>query len=174
MIYAIACQSERPEPLAGRRLVFAGQQNRVVGAIELDLAEGKVGVVEELGVNDAAVAVITGKHGCAIGVDLERPKLKGFGGNLFLAALADRDGVEKPICATCIGDVFSAVGEQDAAIEAVAIPPLAAGEVAQAFFGEFCHSLVPFLALGCRDGRRDAGNAALPAKRAGQQAKPLP
>jgi hypothetical protein len=97
---------------------------------ELDLAERKVRLVEELGVNDVAVAIIAGEDRSAISVDLQRPELKGFGGNVLLAALANRDCVEQPIGAAGVGNVFCTVREQHTAIDAVTIPLLAAGKVA--------------------------------------------
>ena len=55
--------------------------------------------------------------------------------------------VEQPVSAAVIGDVFRAVGEQHFAVEAVAIPGLAASELAQIGFGEgflLAHGGLPF------------------------------
>ena len=65
------------------------------------------------------------------------PELEFFGCNGFLEALRERDLVEKPIGAGLVGDVFRAIGEEDASHQAVAMPLLAAAELRQLGAGEF-------------------------------------
>ena len=50
--------------------------------------------------------------------------------------LCDSNDVEQPVSAALVGKELSAVGIQDCAIDAVAIPVLGAGELAELRFGE--------------------------------------
>ena len=68
--------------------------------------------------------------------DGQLPDLEFLGGDLLLAALREGDLVEQPIGAALIGDVFGAVGEQDVAHQPVAVPVLAAGELAELMVGQ--------------------------------------
>lgn len=45
------------------RLVFAGQQDHVVREIEYDFFEREIGKGDLLGINDVAIAVVTGQGG---------------------------------------------------------------------------------------------------------------
>ena len=51
----------------------------------------------------------------------------------------NRDGVEKPVGSAFAGDVFRAVGENDAAVDAVPVPVFGTCELAEMNFAEiFC------------------------------------
>ena len=65
----------------------------------------------------------------AVGIDRQLPDLEFLARDRFLETLRDRDLINQPVSATGIGDVFGAVGEEDAAHQAVAVPVLAAGEL---------------------------------------------
>jgi hypothetical protein len=162
----------RPEG-DGRELalakVFAGQQDGVVGEVELDLVERKIGPVDHVCVDGMTIAVFAGEFGAAVGGDGERPKLESFGGDSFFVPPRDRDGVEKPIGSAGVGDVLRTIGEDNLAVDGMAIPVLAAGELAEIAFGEcFFHVEALFVVKG----RRMAASMPGPApaeKRACQQ-----
>jgi hypothetical protein len=62
-----------------------------------------------------------------IGLHREFPDLKPLGSDLLFVFLHDGDGVEQPIRAAVIGNVFRAVRENDITVEAVAIYPDSGG-----------------------------------------------
>ena len=91
--------------------VFRRQENGAVGEVELDFLDWEIRERDVLRVNDVVVAVVTDEAGRPVGIDLQLPDLEFFRGNSLLETLADRDGVQKPIGAAFIGDVFGVVRE---------------------------------------------------------------
>jgi len=71
-------------------------------------------------------------------VNLQVPDLEFFAGNASIMLLGDCDDVEQPISAALAGKELSAVGIKNCAVDAVAIPVLGAGELAELNFGECC------------------------------------
>ena len=67
----------------------------------------------------------------AVGIDRQLPDLEFLARNRFLEALREGDLVEQPVGAALVGDVFGAVGKEDPAHQAVAVPMFAAGELRQ-------------------------------------------
>jgi hypothetical protein len=59
----------------GVRLVFARQQDDVVGEIERDFIQREVGECDPLGENDGAVAIVAREQGSVVGDD-QFPHLK--------------------------------------------------------------------------------------------------
>lgn len=81
--------------------------------------------------SDVAVAVVTAKRGGVVGPHFQFPHLKFFGCNSLFVGLDQRDFVEQPIRPAGIGDILRAVREQNFAVDAVTIPLLGAGELAE-------------------------------------------
>ena len=105
--------------------ILARQQDGVVGEPQGDAGGREVGEGDVFAVDGPAIAVAAGQRGAAP-VNVERPDLKRLGFDCRLAPLRQRDFVEQPVSARLIGNVFCAVGIDDSAIEAVAVPVLAA------------------------------------------------
>src|SRR5271165_732594 len=116
--------------------VFARQVDDVVHEIEGDFVERKIGELDLLRKHGAAIAVLTRELGRAVGSDFQRPHLKLLGCDAFVVGLDQRDFVQQPISLCGVGDILCAVGEGDPAIDPVAIPVFAAGELAQVGFGK--------------------------------------
>jgi hypothetical protein len=72
--------------------------------------------------------------------------------------LAQRDFVEQPVRAAAIGNMLGTVSEHNAAIDAAAIPMLAACEAVEnvggQFFGLLAHGGFPFLLAWLRGSAR--------------------
>lgn len=90
--------------------IFRRQENDVVGEVERDRVERKIRELDALRIDDIAVAVIAGEARGTVGIDRQFPDLERFANDRLLVKLRDRDGVEKPVGAAFIGDVFRAVG----------------------------------------------------------------
>ena len=133
--------------------------NDVVGEVELHFVKREVRERDLLCVNRVPIAVVA-EHGRATGgVNLLVPDLEFFAGNASIMLLRDCDDVEQPISATLVGKELCAVGIQDCAIDAVAIPVLGAGELAELNFGECCcvrHVMPLFLEVTPTAGAREA------------------
>jgi hypothetical protein len=133
--------------------VFARQIDRVVGKPERNFRQREVGELDFLAEDEVAIAVVAAEGGCAIVANLQRPHLKLFGGDTRIVRLDDRNLVQQPIGPALVGYLFRAVGEQHFAVDAVAIPMLAAGELREIGGGESFvvdHvGLLSSLVLGC-------------------------
>jgi hypothetical protein len=101
---------------------------------QLDAVEQKIRKRNLLAEYRAVNAVFAGQCRGAIRPDAETPDLKPLSAD-GRDALRQRDLVEQPIGAAGIGDVPGAVGEEDAAHKAVAVPVFAASELAEVGVG---------------------------------------
>jgi hypothetical protein len=103
--------AEEPPPRPQARAlpsVFRRQQNGVVGEVELDLVERKIRELDVLRIDDVVVAVIADEACGPVFIHLQFPYLEFFGGNVLLETLCNRNGIEKPVGAAFIGNVFGA------------------------------------------------------------------
>jgi len=112
--------------------------NHVVGEVELHFVKREVREGDLLRVDRVSIAVVAVHGRAAVGVNLQVPDLELFAGNAGIMLLGDCDDVEQPVSAALVGKELCAVGEKDCAIDAVAIPVLGAGELAELNFGECC------------------------------------
>ena len=117
-----------PSGLGPGASIFAREQDHAVGEIQLDLRQGKVGVVDGLRVNPATVAVLAHEEGAPVVPDRELPKLEALGGHGGAEFLGDGDAIQQPVRPARLGHVPRAVGVEDARRERMAIPVLGAGE----------------------------------------------
>lgn len=76
-----------------QRLIFAGQQDDVIGKVEADFLHWEIGVADSFSEYDLAVAVLTGESSGLVGVDLEFPELEQFGGDAVIH-LGESDFIE--------------------------------------------------------------------------------
>ena len=113
------------------RLVFARQEDGIVGAVEFDLVHRKIRAFDLLAINDMVVAVLTSEDGGLVNIDRERPKLELLRGDILLVPLAEGDFVEKPVGFRTVGEKLCAFGEDDFFDDAVAEKAFASGEVHQ-------------------------------------------
>ena len=93
-------------------------------------------MLDLLGEQDVAVAIITRKSSGPVGTYGELPDLKFLGGDSLVVGLNDRDFVQKPIRPTVLGDVLRAVGVENVAVDPMPIPGFAAGELREVAFAE--------------------------------------
>ncbi len=112
-------------------LVFARQEDGIVGAVQLDLAHRKIRAFDALSIDDLSVAVLTGEDGSLVNIDRERPKLEFLRGDIFLVPLAKGDFVEKPVGFRTVGEEFCAFGKDDFLDDAVAEKAFTSSEVHQ-------------------------------------------
>jgi len=112
--------------------------NHVVGEVELHFVKREVREGDFLRIDRVPIAVIAEHRRATVGVNLQVPDLELFAGNAGIMLLGDCDDVEQPVSAALVGKELCAVGEKDCAIDAVAIPVLGAGELAELNFGECC------------------------------------
>jgi hypothetical protein len=94
--------------------------------------------------------------------------LKFPGGNSLVVGLNDRDFVQKPVCATVLGNVLRAVGVENVAVDPVPIPGFAAGKLREVACAESLrrHGVRLSFEVTPRAGAREAtGTAALKARR---------
>ena len=109
--------------------ILAGQVDDVVGEVELDRVEREIGVRDLFGKDHVSVAVVAGERGGSVRLNGEGPDLKGLIGDGLVMGLGESDFVEKPVGAGAFGEVLSAFGVEDAAVEAMAKELFAAGEL---------------------------------------------
>ena len=81
-----------PGQYPGRGLVFCpsiftGQVDDVVGEVELCGVERKIGVRDLFAKDHVSIAVVTGERGGFVGLDVERPNLELFGGDVLVVRL---------------------------------------------------------------------------------------
>ena len=153
---------------AERWSILAWQVDNVVGEVQSDFIQWKIGVLDLLGEHDVAVAVIARKRRGAVGAYGELPDLKVLGGDSLIVGLNDRDFVQKPIRPTVLGNVLGAVGVENIAVDPVPIPVFATGELREVAFAESLRRHVVPLSFEVTPtaGAREAiGTAALKARR---------
>jgi len=153
---------------AERWSILAWQVDDVVGEVQSDLIQRKIGVLDFLGEHDLAVAIVARKHSGSVGAYGELPDLKFLGGNSLVVGLNDRDFVQKPIRSTVLGNVLRAVGVENVAVDPVPIPVLAAGELREIVLAESLRRhVVPLLfeVIPTAGTRETTGTAALKARR---------
>ena len=121
---------------AERWSILAWQVDNVVGEVQSDFIQWKIGVLDLLGEHDVAVAVIARKRRGSVETHGELPDLKFFGCDSLVVGLNDRDFVQKPIRPTVLGNVLGAVGVENVAVDPVLIPVFAAGELREVAFAE--------------------------------------
>ena len=140
----------------------------VVGEVQSDFIQREIGVLDFLGEDDIAVAIVAGKRSSSVGTYRELPDLKSLGGNSLVVRLNDRDFVQKPICSTVLGNVLCAVGIENVAVDPVPIPAFAAGELHEVALAESLRRhVVPlsFEVTPTAGAREATGTAALKARR---------
>jgi hypothetical protein len=126
----LAYSQEKSAPARARRWsVLAGQMDHIVGKVQSDFIQRKIGVLDLLGEHDVAVAIVARKRSGSVGPYGELPDLKFLGGDSLVVGLNDRDFVQKPIRPTVLGNVLRAVGVENVAVDPVPIPGFAAGKL---------------------------------------------
>jgi hypothetical protein len=110
--------------------------DHVVGEVQCDLIQRKVGVLDVLSEHDIAVAIVARKRVGSVGTYGEFPDLKFLGSNRLVVGLNDRDFVEKPIRSTALANVLRAVGVENVAVDPVPIPAFTAGKLREIAFAE--------------------------------------
>jgi hypothetical protein len=118
------------------QLILTGQVNHVVGEVELHFVKREVREGNLLRADRIPIAVVAVHGRATVGVNLQVPDLELFAGNASVMLLRDCDDVEQPVSAALIGKELCAVREEYRAIDAVSIPVLGAGELAELNFGE--------------------------------------
>ena len=116
--------------------MLAWQVDDVVGEVQGDFIQRKIGVLDFFGEHDVAVAIVAGKSSGSVGTYGELPDLKFLGRNSLVVGLNDRDLVQQPICSTVLGNVLCAVGIENVAVDSVPIPILAARKLREIAFVE--------------------------------------
>ena len=109
--------------------MLARQVDHVIGEVERNLIERKICELDVLGVDDIVVAIVADERRSAILAYGEFPDLEFLGGNRFLMALTDCDGIEEPIRSAFVGQVLSAVSIGDVSVETVPVPVLTSREL---------------------------------------------
>src|SRR5215468_752950 len=89
--------------------VFPRQQDHVVGEVECDFRERKIGVVELLPINLSAVAVLANDGAAMLAVDCEFPDLKRLGADRLFVPLRNGNDVEQPVSAAMLGNVLGSI-----------------------------------------------------------------
>jgi hypothetical protein len=148
--------------------VLARQVDYVVGKVQCDFIQRKIGVVDLLGEHDVAVAIVARKRSGTVGTYGKVPDLKFLGGNCLVVRLNDRDFVQKPIRSTVLGNVLRAVGVENVPVYPVPIPVFAAGELREIAFAESLRRhVVPlsFEVIPTAGAREATETAALKARR---------
>jgi hypothetical protein len=84
--------------------------DHIVGEVQSDFIQRKIGVLDLLGEHDVAVAIVTRKRSGSIGPYGELPDLKFLRGDSLVVGLDGGDFVQKPIRPTVLGNVLRAVG----------------------------------------------------------------
>ena len=133
---ALSARARAADRDAALPSVLRRQENDVVGEVELDLIERKIRERDVLRIDDVVVAVVTDQACSPVFIDLQFPDLERFAGDRLLEALRDRDGIEEPIGAAFVSDVFGAVGTKDLAVDAEPVPVFGAGELPEIFFAK--------------------------------------
>ena len=124
--------------ILGLPLILAGQVDDVVGEVEFHFGKREVREEDLLRIDRVSIAVVA-EHGRAtVRVNLQIPDLELFAGNAGVMLLGNCDDVEQPVSAALVGKELCAVREEYRVIDAVAIPVLGAGELAELNFGECC------------------------------------
>ena len=77
----------------------------VVGEVQGNFIQREIGVLDLLGEDDVAVAIVARKRSGSGGTYGEFPDLKFLGGNSLVVGLNDRDFVQKPIRPAVLGNV---------------------------------------------------------------------
>jgi hypothetical protein len=67
--------------------------DHVIGETQRDFIQREIGVLDVLGEDDIAVAIVARKRGGSVGTHGEFPNLKFFGGDMLVVGLNDRDFV---------------------------------------------------------------------------------
>ena len=143
--------------------------DHVVGEIQCDLIQRKIGVLDLLGEHDVAVAIVARKRSGPVGTYGEIPDLKFLGGDSLIVGLNDHDFVQEPIRSAMLGNVLRAVSVQNVAVDPVPIPVVATGELREVALAESLrrHVLPLSFEVTPTAGAREAtGTAALKARRA--------
>ncbi len=129
--------------------------DHVVSEIQHDSVQREIGVLDLLGEHDVAIAIVTSKRSGSVGTYGELPDLKFLGGDSLVEWLNDRDFVQKPIRSAVFGNVLRAGGVQNIAVDRMAIPVVAAGELCQVGLAESLrrHNVPLFFEVTPRRGR---------------------
>ena len=135
--------------------VLAWQMDHVVSEIQRDFIQREIGVLDLLGEHDVAISIVARKRSGSVGTYGELPDLKFLGGDSLVVGLNDRDFVQKPIRSAVLGNVLRAVGVKNIAVDRMAIPVVAAGELRQVGFAESLrrHDVPLFFEVTPRRGR---------------------
>src|ERR1035438_7100361 len=105
--------------------------DHVVGKIQSEFIQRKIGVLYLLGEHDIAVAIVARKRSGSIGTYGELPDLKFLRGDSLVVGLDDSDFIQKPIRSAVLGNVLRAVGVENVAVDPMPIPIVTPGELRQ-------------------------------------------
>ena len=96
--------------------------DHVVGEVQGDFIQWKIGVLDFLGEHDVAVAIVARKRSGSVGMYGELPDLKFLGGDSLVVGLYGSDFIQKPIRPAVLGNMLRAVGVENVAVDPVPIP----------------------------------------------------
>jgi hypothetical protein len=116
--------------------------DHVVGEVQRDFIQRKIGVLDLLGEHDVTVAIVARQRSSSIETYGELPDLKFLGGDSLVVRLNDRDFVQKPIRPAVLGNVLHAVGVENVAVDPMPIPIVTAGELREIARAESSSSCV--------------------------------
>src|ERR1017187_3748227 len=105
--------------------------DHIVGEVQGDFIQRKIGVLDLLGKHDVAVAIVARKRSGSVGTYGELPDLQFLGGDGLVVGLNDSDFNQKPICSAVLGNVLRAVGVENVAVDPMPIPIVTPGELRQ-------------------------------------------
>jgi hypothetical protein len=77
--------------------------DHVVGEVQCDFIQRKIGVLDLLGEHDVAVAIVARKRSGSVGMYGELPDLKFLRGDSLVVGLNDSDFIQKPIRSAVLG-----------------------------------------------------------------------
>ena len=103
--------------------------DHIVGEVQRDFIQRKIGALDLLGEHDIAVAIVARKRSGSIGTHGELPDLKFLCGDSLVVGLNDSDFIQKPIRSAVLGNVLRAVGVENVAVDPMPIPMFTAGEL---------------------------------------------
>src|SRR5216684_5154772 len=126
----------RTQARVARCSVLARQVDYVVGKVQRDLIQRKIGVLDLLGEHDVPVAIVARKRSGSIGTHGELPDLKFLRGDSLVVGLNDSDFIQKPIRSAVLGNVLRAVGVENLAVDPMPIPIFTAGKLPEVAFVE--------------------------------------
>ena len=118
----LGMKREPPPQRPPKWLILTGEQDHVVGEIELDFLQREVRVFKCFGEDDIVIAVFTAQDAGGIRVDGEFPQMKRFDGGSHIVKLRKSVPVQQPIGSAMIVHIFCAVCIENIACERTLMP----------------------------------------------------